>query len=98
MRRLDVLPFLKHRVVDVELLFLGVGPAAADVTLDTLLKLRTGTLLHKEHGARKHRSDQLTNAHRGAYLPSSPGHSQILLAAVEKNREKAWDQNYVIDR
>ena len=53
MSRLDVLPFLKHRVVDVELLLLGVGPAAADVMLDTLLKLRTGTLLHKEHSARK---------------------------------------------
>ena len=97
MSRLDVLPFLKHRVVDVELLFLGIGLAAADVTLDTLLKLGTGTLLHKEHGARKQRSDQLTNAHREAYLASSPGHSQILSPAVEKNREKAWDQNYVMD-
>ena len=24
----------------------------------------------------------------------SPGHSQIYLTAMEKNREKAWDQNY----
>ena len=36
-------------------------------------------------------------------LASSPGPSQILsprfyLAAVEKNWEKAWDQNYVTDR
>ena len=31
----------------------------------------------------------------GRSLASSPGHSQIL--AVEKNREKAWDQNYITD-
>ena len=32
-------------------------------------------------------------------LASSPGHSQILSrAAMEKNREKAWDQNYVTDK
>ena len=48
----------------------------------------------------------------GVVLASSPGHSQILscsqprpqatprfyLAAVEKNPEKAWDQNYITDR
>ena len=29
-------------------------------------------------------------------LASSPGHSQTLSAAVEKNREKAWDHCYVM--
>ena len=46
--RLDILLFLQHRIVDVELLFLCFCTAAADVTLDTLLKLWTGTLLHKD--------------------------------------------------
>ena len=27
-------------------------------------------------------------------VASSPGHSRFYLVAVEKNREKAWDQNY----
>ena len=31
---------------------------------------------------------------RGILVASSPGHSQIYLAAMEKNWEKAWDQNY----
>ena len=33
-----------------------------------------------------------------AAVASSPGHSQVFSWAVEKNREKAWDQNYVTDR
>ena len=48
MSRLDVLLFLQHRIVDVELLFLCFCPAATDVALDTLLKLWTGTLLHNK--------------------------------------------------
>ena len=32
------------------------------------------------------------------WVASSPGPSQIYLAVVEKNREKAWDQNYVTNR
>ena len=36
---------------------------------------------------------------QGVLVASSPGHSQIYLAAVEKkNWEKAWDQNYVMNR
>ena len=31
-------------------------------------------------------------------VASTPGPSQIFLTAVEKNQEKAWDQNYVTDR
>ena len=31
----------------------------------------------------------------GYEATSSPGHSQILSAAMEKNREKAWDYCYV---
>ena len=31
-------------------------------------------------------------------VASSPGHSRFYLAAVEKNRETAWDHCYVTDR
>ena len=31
-------------------------------------------------------------------IASSPGHSQILSRSCGENWEKAWDQNYVMDR
>jgi len=39
---------------------------------------------------------ELDNSPRDT-VASSPGHSQIYLAAVKKNREKAWDHCYVTD-
>jgi len=32
------------------------------------------------------------------FVALSSGHSQIYLAAVDKNREKAWDYYYITDR